>query len=474
MSTQILSPESFDATAKSMLDALVKASAEVEKSVADFSAQLLSFGDEVQQLFNQELKAADARMHDCLSHNLASLSDNKQVMINRLLDRERAELTRISETGHQLRQALSTSRGWVEEKVEAMIAQQVAEYQKFLEHAHADIGNCLDACREEHKGKHESGIEQLDELAKQFQQQLASKLSGCNEIVQRGAGEDLQKLTSLGEQRRKEIASLAIFVRQGLDNSFQTAVAEIEKCDSEGNAAFDQMQQRESLNLAEAGQRWKANLDLQVESCGSLLSHQGVALQDAFSEQLAVTADATSEEINHLCRQAHEKIESTCKSLSTELQIMQADYVRELESIINGMEHVVLQHSNDPENNTARRQHKARLLQEQMDAHLARWGTSLVDSVKNAASQLECRFNQVADGFHLRVESSRSSAITLLVRESKLMEKELDNVVSEFQRQLDNEEVQISKIRSAGQDAAMTVTAYRKAMLSFQDQQESL
>jgi len=72
--------------------------------------------------------------------------------------------------------------------------------------------------------------------------------------------------------------------------------------------------------------------------------------------------------------------------------------------------------------------------------------------------------DHVAD---LRIEGARTSAIELLERESKLMQKDIDRTLKEFQRELSEEEAQINKIEHAGQDAVVTVIACRKAMLSF-------
>jgi hypothetical protein len=59
------------------------------------------------------------------------------------------------------------------------------------------------------------------------------------------------------------------------------------------------------------------------------------------------------------------------------------------------------------------------------------------------------------------------SAIELLERESRLMQKDIERTMKEFQKELAELESQIGQIEKAGQDAALTVIACRKAVLSF-------
>jgi len=47
------------------------------------------------------------------------------------------------------------------------------------------------------------------------------------------------------------------------------------------------------------------------------------------------------------------------------------------------------------------------------------------------------------------------------------MQKDVERTVKEFHRELGELDNQVTQVEKAGQDAALTVMAYRKAMLSF-------
>src|SRR4029077_3793702 len=99
MSTRASQPENFDSTAKLMLEALAKASAELEKSVTAFTEQLISFNESVQKSLDEELHAVSGRMESAIKSNLDELLHNKHVMMKRLLDAERVELDALSDVG---------------------------------------------------------------------------------------------------------------------------------------------------------------------------------------------------------------------------------------------------------------------------------------------------------------------------------------------------------------------------------------
>ena len=99
MSTRASQPENFDSTAKLMLEALAKASAELEKSVTAFTEQLISFNESVQKSLDEELQAVSTRMESSIKSNLDDLGHSKHVLMKRLLEAERTELDSLSDAG---------------------------------------------------------------------------------------------------------------------------------------------------------------------------------------------------------------------------------------------------------------------------------------------------------------------------------------------------------------------------------------
>src|SRR4051812_18283238 len=132
MATRSTQPENFDSTAKLMLEALAKASAELEKSVTAFTEQLISFNEGIQKSLEEELRAVHGRLEGCVRNNLDELGHNKHLMMKRLLDAERAELDSLSDAGRQVRASLNQNALQIEEKVQNFIEEQIQELKDFL------------------------------------------------------------------------------------------------------------------------------------------------------------------------------------------------------------------------------------------------------------------------------------------------------------------------------------------------------
>jgi hypothetical protein len=468
MSTRMPQPaESFDSTAKLMLEALAKASAELEKSVTAFTEQLLSFNEGLQKSLEEELRSVNARLEGCIKTNLDELGNNKHVMLKRLLEAEQEELVALSDVGKSVRRQISDHAGEVERRIESFMEEQIAELKDFLQQPETQINAGADSAGSSLRSSHAALSVEVKKTDSEVRRRLSDKVievesqikAECERVKQSisiANDRSQQRLNSQREQIKSEIGKLA-----------SDSISEVNNRATEGTSllAACEAQHKEALN--EVGFRWKQQITDHCETFNKSLSNLSAVVKENYETALANASAQARQEINKLSDQAHEKISATRTELEVELRALQKEYVHHFESAVSKLESIVNERANDKKNSGVARQHKAQKLRDQMQTHLHRWGGELIDSVKDASQEFESEYNRSTDGFHSRIETARVAAVELLERESRLMQKDIERTLKDFQKDIEELEGELGRIEKAGQDAALTVIACRKAVLSF-------
>lgn len=468
MSTRVSQPaENFDSTKNLMLEALAKASAELEKSVTAFTEQLISFNESLQKSLDEDLRLVSRRLESSIKGNLDELAHNKHLMVKRLLEAERSELDSLSDTGRQVRASLSSAAHQIEERVEEFIDTQIRELKEYLEEPQQNIEDVTSNCKTELESRKTNAASEIQGKHDEVRRQLSDKVSEMEKQIKQETDKVRDAIFAVSEYWGNSLKS----ERESFCGEFRRfsegALSELAGTESVGLEELEAAEAREKAILEEVGARWRQQIDDHCGSFEKLIASLSSALKETFESKLANAADEARQEITLLSDQAHEKIAATRTELEVELKDLEKDYITQLESTLRKLELIVSEHANDKRNNGVARQHKSQKLRDQMHTYLKRWGAGLVDSIKDSATDFENEFTRATDGFHTRIESARASSIELLERESKLMQKDLERTLKEFQKELNQLESQVGQIEKAGQDAAITVITYRKAVLSF-------
>jgi hypothetical protein len=468
MSTRVSQPaENFDSTAKLMLEALAKASAELEKSVTAFTEQLISFNEGLQKTLDEELRSVNVRMENSIRGNLDELGHSKHVMVKKVLEAERAELDALAQAGRETRALLSQHALKIEEKIEEFINAQIAELKDFLEEPKRSINTATENADEELRQKQQNISKDVNDRNEALRQRLSDKVAEMENYIKEETQNARDAIAYAATESKDKLTSITDVNFGDLTKFFDDTLRDIDARDEEGVTQLDDAESQAKQSLRDVGEDWKSQISTHCDTFDKLLASLSAVLKENYETKLANANEQARQEIAQLSEQAHEKISATHSELEVELKDLEKDYIQQFENVLQKLETIVNEHANDKRNSGVARQHKAQKLRDQMHGHLKRFGSSLVDSVRDASGEFESEFNRATDGFHTRIEGARVSAIELLEREARLMQKDIERTMKEFQKELTELESQIGLIEKAGQDAALTVIACRKAVLSF-------
>lgn len=468
MSTRMTQPaESFDSTAKLMLEALGKASAELEKSVAAFTEQLISFNDGLQKSLDEELRSVNSRLEASIKTNLDELGHNKHLMMKRLGQAEREELAALSEVGKNVRTKLSAHALEVEERIEAFMEEQISELKSFLEQPESQIAASAETAGVSLKSKHKNVSTDVLKNDQDVRKRLSDKVAEIERLIKTECDKVKESIAIAGDRSQHRLNSQREQITANIGKFIGESINEVNTRADEGVSLLASCETQHKDALNEVGSRWQQQITDQCDAFHKTLGNLSAVVKQNYETKLSNVSEQARQEITKLSDDAHEKIANTRSELEVELRELEKEYVHQFEKSVSKLEEIVSDQANDKKNNGVARQLKAQKLREQMQMHLKRWGGELVDSVKDSSQDLENEYNRATDGFQSRIETARASSVELLERESRLMHKDIERTLKEFQKELEELESELGRIEKAGQDAALTVIACRKAVLSF-------
>jgi hypothetical protein len=459
--------ESFDSTAKLMLEALAKASAELEKSVTAFTEQLLSFNEGLQKSLDEELRSVNTRLEGCIKNNLDELGHTKHVMLKRLFEAEQEELIALSYVGKDVRSRLSDHALEVEGRIQHFMQEQIAELKQFLQEPESQINAGAQAAGNTLDRTHKSATSEVKQKDAEVRRRLSDKVMEIERQITEECERVKQSIAIAGDRSQHRLNSQREQIKADIGRMSGESTTEINTRASEGAALLSSCEAQHKEALNEVGARWKEQINEHCDTFNKTLGNLSAVVKENYETKLSNVSAQAKGEINKLSDAAHEKIAATRNELEIELRELEKEYVHQFESTVRKLESIVNEHANDKKNSGVARQHKAQKLRDQMQTHLNRWGGELIDSVKDASHDFEAEYSRATDGFHTRIETARVASVELLERESRLMQKDIERTLKDFQREIEELEGEIGRIEKAGQDAALTVIACRKAVLSF-------
>lgn len=459
--------ENFDSTAKQMLEALAKASVELEKSVSTYTEHLISFSDSLAKSFEEELRAVSRRFDYCVKSNLEDLLRDKEALMKQLSEAERAEVEAILAAGRDVRSTLAAHSSELEAKIAALIETRMQELRTYLEEPERQIRSASDVTITALKTFLDESVGSIDQHRDEAEIILAEKLGQVSGSIvnetDAARSQISRTLSECQEQLRGKTDGLA-------DDLTSRCEETIEQLNQKSELGLDSVKVSKSTALQaldRANDNFKEQVGEVCDNFDSSLLNLSTVLREAYETKLANVGAQAKNELGELTHQAQEKIRLTRSELEVSLRALEREYLEKLETLLKRLETYIGEHNADLRYSGIARQHKDQKLRDQLQTHLKRWGAGLTESVRSASETLLSDFVKSTDGFNQRIESTKASAVELLERESRMMAKEVERTMKEFQKQCTELESQLEQIEKAGRDAEITVVAYRKAMLSF-------
>lgn len=449
-----------------MLEALDRASAELDKSVKSAVEQLTAFNSTLEKALLNRFQKIQERSTSYVEISVEELATHKEELAKKILEFERSEIETIIAAGKEIRHELNTRAQKANDSICRLAENEINELRSLIEIPEGQFNVFIETSSQTLKNVATSGKDiindkesecekaltlDVQDIEKRVQELLANakrateeKLEKYNTDFQEKISNVLDKLSELVAQTLIELSQKTRIGEQAIENSKNSSKSRL------ANSLKDWTDEVKSLSTAFA-EMTKAHCD----------SHE-----TAHSERLEHKAGEAKDEIDHIAQDATAKIASTHKLFLSSLKRLEKKYYERLERVLNRFESQIAKGEGvaSVTNYPLKSTHE---LRELLSLRLHTQGAEIVKTFRRQIEQVELEVARLTSSSHERLESIRSQAVESLDKQTRIVKSELDRISRSFQTELKELSFQLPQIGEAGHAAALAVMTYRSARLSF-------
>lgn len=457
----------FESTAQRMLEALDKASAQLSKHVNECIEQLSTYNYGLQKSLTDQLQQVTEKLHNSCVANSDDLVKHKEKLIQQLGDGGQEELDTILAAGQAVRQALSSYTQQALEKISQRIDAQLEDLRSLLEDPKGNLVQRADsAVGELKKAGSEAksrliqtsteGEQSLLQQAQEFEAELqdivsdwkdtiAAKVAACQERFAENARKVMDELSGVMQESSSALAQKAQAGEEFLKESVQDGT-------QKATATFKD---------------WKQEIDSLHEHFNQALNEQKTALDETQRADLDQKLELAHKEINGTASEALEKLKSSHQLHQSTLEKLEQEYKRRLAAVLSHFDATVSETSRRANTASTVQQRVSADLMEKLNAHLNARGAEILRSLSRLSDQMESDYAKSSQGMSERIHEIQQLSADAYSKQVQSLKSEADKTSRSFQSQLRDFESQLAQIEEAGKAAAVTVMAYRSALLSL-------
>lgn len=456
----------FETTAQTMLEAVDKAGAELQRNVHQCVEQLSSHCFALQKSLEDQLRQVHERYQSFVEVNREELEEHQAKLIKRLKETEHTQIETIAEAGYTLRQALQSSAEQVLSKLSKRLEQELAVVKnatgdnitravqgvlpgvnETAAQGKVRLTETASVFEDEISQKAKDLEEDLEQLVKNWKKAIESKLETAQVRLQTACQQAMQAADQIADQSRQQMLT-----------SSNIGAGHLDEAVSAGIAQTDLVLQNFRDRTATLAEVFSAALSKQRQ-----LSEEDVSLRHKHKLSQA------AQEIARHSLEAREKIEIAHQAYQRGMLHLEHDYLRQLSGLMAAFE-ITLAESGAQKKRSAGLQARGGADgQEKLEKQLAARGAELAKGLNKLAEQLHDDYVKSSSGLEERIESIREDAVTVMEKQIQLLKSDNDRCLKKFLEAIANMESHLDQIEEAGKAAAVTVMAYRSAHLSLGD-----
>jgi len=457
--------EDFGSAANLMIEALDKASAELDKTVKACIEQLTNSNKVLEKSLRIQLLKVVEQSKNFIDTSVEDLTTHREELLDRLNEFERSEVETMMSAARDVRQQVAARGQQATESITRLVEEQLVELRILIENPEGRFtsfpvrnGDSLKRLVTESKVKVEQSGLALEQVLTTKAQEFDATVQQVISNTKKSIEESLEKYNGdMEEKIASVIGQLSDVVSQTITELEQESNKGCKKVEAAGELGKDKLTGR----LHE----WKQECTDLAENFQSSLSLEATSSQQNHEIKLERKVGEVKDEINHIAKDADAKIAASHKLFVSSLKRLEKKYNDRLERLLAKFESAMAEESRLPGGANGLVAHE---LKELLNTRLQARGKELLKSFQRQVDQLESEFARTSGGSNDRLEGIRTMSTESLDKQLRMMKTELDRIAKSFATELNALNSQLPQIEEAGRAAAMAVVAYKSAMLQFE------
>ncbi len=458
--------EEIGTAAHLMMEAVDKASQELETTVKSCTERLQAFNETLSNNFVNQLTRLTDKALRADARSSSELNARKAHFAERLAELEQSEINRLFQASKEVRQEINLSL----QKAVGSISQLVDEQAKtLLPIALSRHESFSSLCKTE--------IEAMKKAATQGKDRLSEKEIDFNKNLSLKVSDFEVSANKILEAAKERLTSKIDIDLEDLDEKVSQAKAELRKFISGSDDELEQKVKAGSDSLSAAGTKVSKRLQDQVDNWREEMNHLSENFQQALNNERnsfdRIHAGKTErqvqeikEEIKAITTEAQCRLSASHKLFDGSLKRLEGKYHERLERLLSQFEAAIAQENRVKigmnvfrSDMSSQASHE---LKDLLTTRLKARGLEIVKDFKRQVALFDLEHARFSASCNERIETVYASANDSMEQQFKAMNAEVERVLRGFRVELSQLNLQLPQIKDAGHAAALAVIAYNR------------
>jgi len=455
-----------------MIEALEKASIQLDQTVKASVEQLNAFNDGLQRNFSSQLSKLAERSAGSVDSSIEDIVIRKEDYGERLSELERTEMETVIAAARDFRQQIAIRSQQVTESVSQVVEEQMAQLRSLIENPHEHFSEYGES-QIQNIGKYgEENKAKIEHSEQESEKRISSQAQRLDETVQEVLTEGKKKVDENLEKHQKEFEDKITSVIDRLSSLVSMTMKELEDQVKSGtNAVFD-YNDTARKRLTSRVDKWQNEVSNAAEEFQTRLGRDRQSFEHIHARKLERKVSEVKDEINSISHEALAKLTASHKLFHSSLKRLEKKYYDRLDRLFARFETALAQETKLPTGTSAYRSQTSHEFRDVLHARLKARSTEIVKSFKRQVEQFDMEYSRISAGSQETIDAICATALDGLDKQTRNMNMEVERVLRSFRNELIEVNAELPQIEDAGKAAALVVMAYRSAMLSFGSEPE--
>ena len=463
--------EEIGTAAHLMMEAVDKASHELERTVTSSHEYLQSFSQTLGKNFIQHLAKLSEEAQRTANKNSEEMQARKEDFAERLIELEHTEINSLMQASKEVRHELNLSLQKTIDEISQLIEKQVETLQPLVQTQHeslttisktecAAIQKLMAESKNALSGNESILKKDLANQVKEFEQMLRTVLDTNQEKLLAKIKSDKERLTEQAKSAQTELSQFIISGKKGLDENTRVN-------DGLLSSSVDNL----NKSLVAQIDEWQLTMENFIGDFGSLLDKDKNSFDQVHKTKIERQVGEVKEEIRTIARDAEGQLSASHKLFDRSLQRLERKYHERLEKLLSQFEAALAQENKllagFRSSQSEQSFQPSQELKELMNTRLKARGLEIVKTFKRQVELFDLEHARFAASCKERVETADETARDFLEQQLKTMNSDVERVLRSFRVELSQLQLQLPQIKDAGHAAALAVMAYKRARLTI-------
>lgn len=460
---------SFGSAANLMIEALEKASSELEKTVSQCLAQLSSFADGIDESLTLQLdKVVQQSTHMVDSHGNV-LEAKRDETIDAMSSLESREMEKLLSSSIYMRRKLDERVKEAIETLKQIKDAQLKDLNEFVESPSSELyeKSSQKALAIEHMGQ--ESITAIDTQSQRFEAAMSDKAKGIDDSAQDVIEEAKEEVENHLSRYSSQFDEKIELVQKELSDIVEQTVLDIRKQADRGVSSIDESRETNRQVMSEYVDHWQEQLLAMKDRFQHSSQEQQTELLDNYHREITAKLSGSQDDINRIASSARRRMSTNQKLFLNTLRRAERQLSDDLDRLFTKFEAAIAQESKINLMVSGGKVSAGPEVLEKLHNRLKTHGAEIIKTFKQQVEQTEQDFARSSQGSNERIESIRQSSVEALEKQVRIMRTDLERITRNFHTELSDLNLKLPMIEESGRAAALAVMTYKSAMLSLEN-----